>query len=251
MGARATECCWICLQEDGELVQACACPRGVHLDCLAYWQLHSAGTAEELACRCAPTTASQADAKSGMYRRTLLLHASLRRFCSRALPNWKLTLSRGARPAAEVPVVAVLFGGCEWRLLVPPTPEGRLRFQRQVELLTGLPFQEQARVQQADVGSFWQQCELGPSTAPDPGPQGNGNLQPVDPVEPAGLVPTHSDLGGCLPLTLAGAHQVLLQDAYRWVAQESQGIWLPACQGLLGQVSSLHPSGIRHLPSPL
>lgn len=171
------ECCWICLQEDGDLVQACACPRGVHLDCLAYWQLHSAGTAEELACRCAPATASQADAQpsQGCLDKTLLLHASLRRFCSMALPDWKLTLSRGARPAAEVPVVAVLFGGCEWRLRVPPTPEGRLRFQRQVELLTGLPFQEQVGVQQADAPSLWQQCEVGPATTPDPGPQRNSN----------------------------------------------------------------------------
>jgi hypothetical protein len=42
--------------------------------------------------------------------------------------------------------VAVVFEGCEWRLKVPPTPEGALRFQRQIELITGLPFNEQVKI---------------------------------------------------------------------------------------------------------
>jgi hypothetical protein len=114
--------CWICLQEDGELVQPCGCPRAVHHDCLAYWQLHSAGTAEETRCR----------------------------FCNSQLPDWKLTLAGGSSLEAQVPVVAVLFAGCEWRLRVAPTPEGRLRFERQIELITGLAFKEQVG------GSCWQ-----------------------------------------------------------------------------------------------
>jgi hypothetical protein len=47
----------------------------------------------------------------------------------------------------QVPVVAVVFEGCEWRLKVPPTPKGALRFQRQIELITGLPFNEQVKTQ--------------------------------------------------------------------------------------------------------
>lgn len=42
-----------------------------------------------------------------------------------------------------MPIVAVIFEGREWRLRVPPTPEGALRFQKQIELITGMPFDEQ------------------------------------------------------------------------------------------------------------
>lgn len=108
------EPCWICLQEDGQLVQPCNCPRFVHQDCLATWCLQSAGTAEEHTCR----------------------------FCSQPLPDWKEVLG-GNHHAGLLPVVAVVFEGCEWRLRVPPTAEGARRFQRQIELITGLPFDEQ------------------------------------------------------------------------------------------------------------
>lgn len=111
-------CCWICLQEDGTKVQPCGCPRVVHKDCLAYWQLHSAGTLEEHTCR----------------------------FCAEPLPDWKQVLG-GNCHVEQVPVVAVVFEGCEWRLKVAPTPEGALRFQRQIELITGLPFNEQVKTQ--------------------------------------------------------------------------------------------------------
>lgn len=36
-----------------------------------------------------------------------------------------------------------MFGGREWRLKVAPTPEGARRFQEQIELITGVPFDEQ------------------------------------------------------------------------------------------------------------
>lgn len=64
------------------------------------------------------------------------------RFCAAALPDWRWVLG-GGRPLDQVPIVAVIFEGREWRLRVPPTPEGALRFQKQIELITGMPFDEQ------------------------------------------------------------------------------------------------------------
>lgn len=43
------EGCWICLQDDGELIQPCKCPRLVHRKCLASWQLYSTGTRSAVA----------------------------------------------------------------------------------------------------------------------------------------------------------------------------------------------------------
>lgn len=50
--------CWICLEEaseDGshEMISPCKCPRKVHPQCLARWQLQQAGRHEEKFCRCA------------------------------------------------------------------------------------------------------------------------------------------------------------------------------------------------------
>jgi len=73
--------------------------------------------------------------------RTLRLF-NLGRFCSAPLPDWQEVLG-GARQHRQLPVVAVMFGGQEWRLKVAPTPEGARRFQEQIELITGVPFDEQ------------------------------------------------------------------------------------------------------------
>lgn len=48
--------CWICLEEASEngshqLVSPCKCPRKVHPQCLARWQLQQAGRHEEKFCR--------------------------------------------------------------------------------------------------------------------------------------------------------------------------------------------------------
>lgn len=39
--------------------------------------------------------------------------------------------------------MAVIFEGREWRLRVPPTPEGAMRFKKQIELITGMPYDQQ------------------------------------------------------------------------------------------------------------
>lgn len=36
--------CWICLEGGENLCSPCACPRVVHRNCLAKWQLHKAGS---------------------------------------------------------------------------------------------------------------------------------------------------------------------------------------------------------------
>jgi hypothetical protein len=50
------EMCWICLEEAAEngshkLMSPCKCPRKVHPQCLARWQLQQAGRHEEKFCR--------------------------------------------------------------------------------------------------------------------------------------------------------------------------------------------------------
>ncbi|WIA09412.1 hypothetical protein OEZ86_011996 [Tetradesmus obliquus] len=67
------------------------------------------------------------------------------RFCLSALPAWQPVL-RGSldkiSPISALPVVAVVFGGQEYRLTVQPTAEGLRRFGRQVEVITGQPFSD-------------------------------------------------------------------------------------------------------------
>jgi RING-variant domain len=51
-----SEMCWICLEEAAEdgshtLMSPCRCPRKVHPQCLARWQLQQAGRHEEKFCR--------------------------------------------------------------------------------------------------------------------------------------------------------------------------------------------------------
>jgi hypothetical protein len=57
------EQCWICLDdasEDGsrQLLSPCKCPRKVHPQCLARWQLQQAGRHEERFCRWGPGAAT-------------------------------------------------------------------------------------------------------------------------------------------------------------------------------------------------
>lgn len=51
-----SDMCWICLEEAAEngshtLMSPCKCPRKVHPQCLARWQLQQAGRHEEKFCR--------------------------------------------------------------------------------------------------------------------------------------------------------------------------------------------------------
>jgi E3 ubiquitin-protein ligase DOA10 len=55
-GDKDKDMCWICLEEDTDdgdttLYAPCKCPRKVHPQCLARWQLQQAGRHEEKFCR--------------------------------------------------------------------------------------------------------------------------------------------------------------------------------------------------------
>ncbi|KAI8462876.1 MAG: hypothetical protein J3K34DRAFT_164013 [Monoraphidium minutum] len=89
--------CWICLGgiEAGDLVQPCSCPRLVHRQCMARWQLTSAGKAEETRCR----------------------------FCDRVLPDWRPALT----PLELQPkpsVMSVRYRGVTHRIQYTPGPDG-------------------------------------------------------------------------------------------------------------------------------
>jgi hypothetical protein len=68
-GGSDGETCWICLDDaaqDGttRLVRPCRCPRKVHPQCLARWQLQQAGKHEEKFCRCAGARARGAGGRA-------------------------------------------------------------------------------------------------------------------------------------------------------------------------------------------
>ena len=113
------EQCWICLDdasEDGSLrlVQPCACPRRVHPQCLARWQLQQAGRHEEKHCR----------------------------FCNSALADWKghLTPKELAPEVPNVqPIMVVYFEGQIHRIPVKQGPDGLAEFQSKIRDLFRLP----------------------------------------------------------------------------------------------------------------
>ncbi|WIA07938.1 hypothetical protein OEZ85_007415 [Tetradesmus obliquus] len=107
------ESCWVCLSglEDApekQLELACRCPRPVHRECLARWQLQQAGRREEHYCR----------------------------FCEKAYPDWKDSLTpKELKPST--PIMAVSVRGRVHKLRVRPGPDGKEDFKRQVRALLG------------------------------------------------------------------------------------------------------------------
>ena len=55
--------CWICFEDNDDLISVCKCPSKVHKRCLARWQVQNIGEDEENKCR----------------------------FCKQSFPNWKET----------------------------------------------------------------------------------------------------------------------------------------------------------------
>ncbi|WIA28009.1 hypothetical protein OEZ86_010597 [Tetradesmus obliquus] len=107
------ESCWVCLSglEDApekQLELACRCPKPVHRECLARWQLQQAGRREEHYCR----------------------------FCEQAYPDWKDSLTpKELKPST--PIMAVSVRGRVHKLRVRPGPDGKEDFKRQVRALLG------------------------------------------------------------------------------------------------------------------
>ncbi|CAK0738761.1 hypothetical protein CVIRNUC_001089 [Coccomyxa viridis] len=105
--------CWICLdtaRPDAGLVTPCACPRQAHAQCLARWQLQSAGSRKETHCE----------------------------FCDRELPDWKSTLT--PQCGANAPAVMnVNFDGRTYSFEVKPGPEGYREFTQAIRRAFNLP----------------------------------------------------------------------------------------------------------------
>ncbi|KAG1675966.1 hypothetical protein FOA52_014210 [Chlamydomonas sp. UWO 241] len=108
--------CWICLDDDKSraLVRPCACPRAVHPQCMARWQLQQAGRPEETQCR----------------------------FCNSVLADWKSSLTPEplALEVAKVqPIMVVYFEGEIHRIPVRRGNEGLSDFTNRIRDLFRLP----------------------------------------------------------------------------------------------------------------
>ncbi|CAL5223859.1 g6446 [Coccomyxa viridis] len=108
------EVCWVCLGESTclePLCYPCKCPRPVHGACLARWQLHSAGSREEVACR----------------------------FCSAVLPDWKPVLTPPLEDAAAAcPTMSVTFNGQVHHVRVKGGPNGYADFVKDIQSIFGI-----------------------------------------------------------------------------------------------------------------
>jgi RING-variant domain len=125
----ASEACFICLQESGDLVRPCRCPRHVHARCLARWQLQRAGGPEESACR----------------------------FCGSRLPDWRPGVTPAEVDLPAVATMAVVLDGRERRFLVSHGPGGRERFESEIRKVFALA--------DDDVLVYTFDCHVPPSSA--------------------------------------------------------------------------------------
>eukprot|EP00775_Hariotina_reticulata_P013231 gene13231-13362_t len=115
----SSDMCWICLEEASEngshkLMSPCKCPRKVHPQCLARWQLQQAGRHEEKFCR----------------------------FCNAELADWKLHLTpEELKPEVSKvqPIMVVYFEGQIHRIPVKQGPDGLDEFTGKIRELFRLP----------------------------------------------------------------------------------------------------------------
>ncbi|MEW5307912.1 MAG: hypothetical protein WDW38_010561 [Sanguina aurantia] len=105
--------CWICLDGSSParpLMCPCKCPRAVHAQCIARWQLQSAGSRRERYCD----------------------------FCAETLPDWKANLA----PLSHCNVPAVMnvnFDGRTYSFEVKPGPDGYRHFTEAIRRAFSLP----------------------------------------------------------------------------------------------------------------
>lgn len=107
------EICWICLDTaslEKPLHQPCRCPRPVHRECLARWQLQSAGSRRETHCD----------------------------FCKDALPDWKQVLTPACGAAAPA-VMNVNFDSKTYSFDVQPGQDGYKLFTEAIRKAFCLP----------------------------------------------------------------------------------------------------------------
>ncbi|KAK9815830.1 hypothetical protein WJX72_010393 [[Myrmecia] bisecta] len=114
-GQSSQDVCWVCL-DDGTasdpLVQQWHCPRPVHAQCLARWQLHAAGSREETHCR----------------------------FCDAQLPDWRKVLSPSCMLAGTrcLPTMSVTFNGQLHHIAVRSGPGGYQAFVNDIRNIFGI-----------------------------------------------------------------------------------------------------------------
>mmetsp|Transcript_19037 Transcript_19037/g.32574 ORF Transcript_19037/g.32574 Transcript_19037/m.32574 type:complete len:591 (-) Transcript_19037:575-2347(-) len=117
MDVESDEICWICLDEmkaGQALISPCKCPRKVHPQCMARWQLQQAGRAEETHCR----------------------------FCNSALDDWKDSLTPDVlKPEVDrvQPIMVVYFEGEIHRIPVRQGDAGLSDFTSRIRELFQLP----------------------------------------------------------------------------------------------------------------
>lgn len=110
------EQCWICLEEDNpkNLCRPCSCPRLVHPKCIAHWQIHSMGKAEETHCR----------------------------FCNQQLANWKEYFVPSGQDEEANVVVAVYSQGKSIKIKCSTGPNGLIDFKKKIQDVLGLTAEE-------------------------------------------------------------------------------------------------------------
>ncbi|KAL3138968.1 hypothetical protein ABBQ32_005777 [Trebouxia sp. C0010 RCD-2024] len=109
MDTQDVDVCWVCLapaDPTQPLIHACQCPRTVHKECLARWQLQSVGRSEETECR----------------------------FCHRELPDWRAAYNL---PTAT-PVMTVCHNNVQHLLHVKPGDAGKTAFEDSIRRIFGL-----------------------------------------------------------------------------------------------------------------
>ncbi|CAG9462571.1 unnamed protein product [Pedinophyceae sp. YPF-701] len=109
------EVCWICLdgadpEAKGGLHRPCKCPRFIHDQCLARWQLQSAGTRKEKECE----------------------------FCGSQLPDWRTVLTPTCGCVAPA-IMNVNFNGSTYSFEVAPGEDGYKRFTERIRTAFSLP----------------------------------------------------------------------------------------------------------------
>lgn len=190
--------CWICLDcgtPTQPLARVCKCPRQAHLNCVARWQLQSAGTRKETHCE----------------------------FCDGELPDWKKTLT--PQCGANAPAVMnVNFDGRTYSFEVRPGPDGYKQFTEAIRKAFSLPDDSELNI------TFT--CDEPVAQAPDTPPSTPFSL-PTTPVpvpammEEEPLTPPASPPGSLLTLQGAGAYDAAVHcasvSAARRITQHSPG----------------------------
>ena len=140
-GSQDVDVCWVCLAPGDSthpLIHACQCPRTVHKECLARWQLQSVGRRYDQT-RLLPCL-EMSRCCCCRYCTSLTRHFCVYseetecRFCHGELPDWRAAYNL---PTAD-PVMTVSHNNVQHLLEVKPGEAGKLEFQANIRNIFGL-----------------------------------------------------------------------------------------------------------------